>query len=50
VKRAALVRHLEERGCWLLREGGRHSVFFNPETRRLSSAISGSRGTQLLPR
>ena len=36
MKRAALVRHPEERGCWLLREGGRHSVFFNPETRRTS--------------
>jgi predicted RNA binding protein YcfA (HicA-like mRNA interferase family) len=37
VKRAALVRHLEEHGCWLLREGGHHSVFFNPETRRTST-------------
>jgi mRNA interferase HicA len=29
VKRADLVRHLRDRGCELLREGGGHSVFVN---------------------
>ncbi|MHB8870584.1 MAG: type II toxin-antitoxin system HicA family toxin [Thermoleophilia bacterium] len=29
MKRADLVRHLRERGCELLREGGRHSVYVN---------------------
>ena len=37
MKRAALIRHLVEHGCWLLREGGRHSVFFNPATQRTST-------------
>ncbi|WP_337176435.1 type II toxin-antitoxin system HicA family toxin [Paludisphaera sp.] len=30
MKRRDLVRHLERHGCRLLREGGRHSIFFNP--------------------
>jgi mRNA interferase HicA len=29
VKRADLIRHLEEQGCELLREGSRHSVLVN---------------------
>jgi predicted RNA binding protein YcfA (HicA-like mRNA interferase family) len=29
VKRRALVRHLEEHGCELLREGANHSIFVN---------------------
>jgi len=29
VKRRALVRHLQEHGCELLREGGNHSIFVN---------------------
>jgi predicted RNA binding protein YcfA (HicA-like mRNA interferase family) len=29
VKRRALVRHLEEHGCDLFREGGNHSIFVN---------------------
>ncbi len=29
MKRADLVRHLELRGCELLREGARHSVYVN---------------------
>jgi predicted RNA binding protein YcfA (HicA-like mRNA interferase family) len=30
MKRQDLVRHLESHGCYLLREGGRHSVYVNP--------------------
>jgi mRNA interferase HicA len=30
VKRRALVRHLEQHGCRLLREGGSHSIFVSP--------------------
>jgi mRNA interferase HicA len=30
VKRRELVRHLEEHGCRLLREGSNHSVYTNP--------------------
>lgn len=29
MKRRALVRHLEEHGCELLREGANHSIFVN---------------------
>lgn len=31
MKRRDLLAHLAERGCELLREGGRHSVFWNPK-------------------
>jgi mRNA interferase HicA len=30
MKRHELLKHLKEHGCLLLREGGRHSVFWNP--------------------
>lgn len=30
MKRLDLIRHLEAQGCYLLREGGRHSVYVNP--------------------
>lgn len=30
MKRRALVRHLEQNECRLLREGGSHSVFISP--------------------
>jgi mRNA interferase HicA len=30
VKRLDLIRHLEAHGCYLLREGSRHSVYINP--------------------
>lgn len=30
MKRSDLVRHLTGNGCQLLREGGRHSIFWNP--------------------
>lgn len=29
MKRRALVRHLEQQGCELLREGANHSIFVN---------------------
>jgi len=37
VKRVDLVRHLERHGCRLLREGGSHSVYLNPVTRKAST-------------
>jgi predicted RNA binding protein YcfA (HicA-like mRNA interferase family) len=37
VKRLDLLRHLEAYGCRLLREGGNHTVYFNPLTRRVSA-------------
>jgi mRNA interferase HicA len=30
VKRAALIRHLEQHGCKLKCEGSRHSIYTNP--------------------
>jgi mRNA interferase HicA len=37
VKRIDLIRHLEQKGCVLFREGGNHSVFINPATRKTST-------------
>jgi predicted RNA binding protein YcfA (HicA-like mRNA interferase family) len=37
VKRRDLVRHLEAHGCELMREGGRHSVFVNRQSRKVST-------------
>ncbi len=37
MKRHDLVRHLEAHGCFLLREGGRHSVFVNPAAGAISA-------------
>ena len=38
MKRRALVRHLEEHGCELLREGANHSIFVNRAASK-SSAV-----------
>ncbi len=37
MKRRDLIRHLERHGCKLLREGGKHSVFVNRQTRKVST-------------
>ena len=37
MKRAKLVRYLNEHGCYLLREGGNHSVFMNPNTNDMTA-------------
>ena len=37
MKQRQLLRHVQERGGELLREGGRDSIFWNPTTRRTSS-------------
>jgi predicted RNA binding protein YcfA (HicA-like mRNA interferase family) len=37
VKRTDLVRHLEASGCRILREGGRHTVYVNPASRKVST-------------
>jgi len=37
MKRIDLIRHLEEHGCVLLREGGRHSVYVNRGTGKSST-------------
>jgi len=38
MKRRDLIRHLVAHGCELLREGGSHSVFWNPP-RGLTSTV-----------
>ena len=37
MKRKALLKLLQQAGCVLVREGARHSVFFNPSLRRTST-------------
>ncbi|MDA3925927.1 MAG: type II toxin-antitoxin system HicA family toxin [Kiritimatiellae bacterium] len=32
MKRADLVQHLSKTGCVLLRHGGRHDIYHNPNT------------------
>jgi len=37
MERRRFLRHLRQQGCYLLREGKKHSVFVNPKTNRVSS-------------
>jgi predicted RNA binding protein YcfA (HicA-like mRNA interferase family) len=37
MKRKGLLRHLLAHGCALLREGGRHSIYWNPDANKTSS-------------
>ena len=37
MKRLDLLRYLEVHGCRFLREGGNHTVYFNPEKRKVSA-------------
>jgi predicted RNA binding protein YcfA (HicA-like mRNA interferase family) len=37
MKRHELIRHLKRQGCYLLREGGNHSIYVNPDGNRVSS-------------
>jgi mRNA interferase HicA len=37
VKRTDLIRHLEQHGCTLFREGGNHSIYLNRRARKSSS-------------
>ncbi|MCX6281514.1 MAG: type II toxin-antitoxin system HicA family toxin [Bacteroidetes bacterium] len=37
MKRSKLIRHLEKNGCYLLREGSSHSLFFNPHNNAIST-------------
>ncbi len=30
MKRGDLLKHLEKHGCFLLREGANHSIYYNP--------------------
>ncbi len=37
MRRAELVRHLGALGCQLFREGGRHSIYWNPANRKTTA-------------
>lgn len=37
IKLADLERHLRAHGCELLREGGRHTIWWNPKNQRRTS-------------
>ena len=37
MKRIDLIRHLETYGCVVIREGGSHTVYHNPQAQRTST-------------
>ena len=37
MKRQELIKHLLNNGCIFIREGAKHSVFFNPVLKRVST-------------
>ncbi|MBK5191289.1 MAG: type II toxin-antitoxin system HicA family toxin [Methanosarcinales archaeon] len=37
MKRRKSIQHLEEHGCKFLREGRRHTVYYNPSNRKTST-------------
>jgi len=37
VKRRELIQYLEVNGCLLLREGGNHTIYYNPLNRKTSA-------------
>lgn len=37
MKRQDLIRHLEKNGCVLLREGAKHSVYYNSAAQRTAT-------------
>jgi len=37
MKRTDLIKYLLKNKCMFLREGARHSVFFNPQAKRIST-------------
>ncbi|MGH7900121.1 MAG: type II toxin-antitoxin system HicA family toxin [Thermodesulfobacteriota bacterium] len=37
MKRRDLLKHLRQNGCELLREGKKHSVYWNPSNRRTTT-------------
>jgi predicted RNA binding protein YcfA (HicA-like mRNA interferase family) len=37
MKLRKLIKHLEGQGCFLLRQGGNHTIFYNPSNGKISS-------------
>ncbi|MGV3533685.1 MAG: type II toxin-antitoxin system HicA family toxin [Chthoniobacteraceae bacterium] len=50
MKRRAFVQHLQENGCYLVREGGSHSWWGNASTKRRSSVPRHSEINDILVR
>lgn len=48
MKRKKLLQHLRMRGCELLREGGRHSWWINPQLNKRSALPRHSETNDLL--
>lgn len=48
MKRSFLLKHLRNQGCELLREGGRHSWWFNPKKNQRSAVPRHSEINDLL--
>ncbi len=50
MKRRKLIEHLISNGCVLLREGSRHSIYYNPALKRTSSVPRHSEVNNFLAR
>jgi predicted RNA binding protein YcfA (HicA-like mRNA interferase family) len=50
MKRKELIRHLEANGCPLNREGGSHSIYWNPKTGRREPVARHAEVPDLLAR
>jgi mRNA interferase HicA len=50
MKRRALLSHLRQHGCELLREGQRHSVFWNPANQKTSAVPRHTEISDILAR
>jgi mRNA interferase HicA len=50
MKRSALIRHLSKHGCELLREGGRHSIWKNRDSREIAAVPRHSEVKEFMAR
>jgi mRNA interferase HicA len=48
MKRQYLIRHLEKHGCILVREGKRHTIYYNPISKKQSAVGRHSELSDLL--
>lgn len=37
MKRVKFIRHLQREGCLFFREGGKHTVYLNPDNKKTST-------------
>ncbi len=49
MKRKDLIKHLLKQGCIFVREGARHSVFFNPSVKKSSTVPRHTEVDNFLP-